>query len=85
MVMSVAVQQLQNDLRTQKKKNSFCGNNSAPYLAKTDAYHGRSKHIDLRDNFLHEKVNSGNTTLQYKCSETMAADSFTKPVTKENH
>lgn len=61
-----------------------CGNNhaaiivygdnlSAQALTKNTVYHSRTKHIDIRYNFVRDVVNDGPVILKYKCTNYMLA------------
>ena len=62
-----------------------CDNQSCIALCNNPAYHQRSKHIDVQHNFIREKVEAGDITLQYMPTEQMAADALTKPLPKGKH
>ncbi|XP_073811779.1 uncharacterized protein [Musca autumnalis] len=62
-----------------------CDNRSAINLANTEAYHARTKHIDVRHHFVRDKIDEGHIELQYESSENMVADFLTKPLSKEKH
>ncbi|GBE86172.1 hypothetical protein SCP_0900490 [Sparassis crispa] len=53
-------------------------NRSAIALAKDNAYHARTKHIDIRYHFIREAVDSAAISLLYRRTEDMPADIFTK-------
>ncbi|KAJ8457275.1 hypothetical protein ONZ51_g11632 [Trametes cubensis] len=53
-------------------------NRSAIALAKDNAYHPRTKHIDIRFHFIHEAVDDNKITLEHRCTKDMPADLFTK-------
>ena len=53
-------------------------NQGAIALARTGAYHARTKHIDVRYHFIRETVAQGDITLRYCPTEDMVADIFTK-------
>lgn len=55
----------------------FCDNKSAIDLSKTDSYHARSKHIDIRHHFVREKVNEKEVIVKHLDTENMVADSLT--------
>ena len=56
----------------------LCDNKSAIALAKDDAFHSRTKHIDIRYHFIREAIDNGLINLDYCPTEDMAADMFTK-------
>ncbi|KAK9879752.1 hypothetical protein WA026_006815 [Henosepilachna vigintioctopunctata] len=53
-------------------------NQSAISIIKNVQFNRRSKHIDVRFHFIHEKVNEGLITVKYLCTEDNIADIFTK-------
>jgi hypothetical protein len=58
----------------------LCDNESTVKIAKNPVLHSRTKHIDIRHHFLHEKEANGDITLQNVRSEEQLADIFTKPL-----
>ena len=48
-------------------------------------YHARTKHIDIKFHFLREKVLDKVIALEYKPTEAMIADGFTKALSKNKH
>ena len=48
-------------------------------------YHSRTKHIDTKIHFLHEKVMSDVIALEYMPTEEMIADGFAKALPRANH
>lgn len=57
-------------------------NQSAIKLIKNGQFSKRSKHIDVRYHFIHEKVNEGLLLLKYCDTRNQLADIFTKPLNK---
>lgn len=57
-------------------------NQGAIALSKNPVNRQRSKHIDVRYHFIRNAVSEGKINIVYCPSEDMAADIFTKPVTK---
>lgn len=53
-------------------------NQSAISIIKNAQFNRRSKHIDVRFHFIHEKVNEGLINVKYLCTEENIADIFTK-------
>ncbi|KAL7647780.1 UNVERIFIED_CONTAM: hypothetical protein RMT77_001389 [Armadillidium vulgare] len=51
-------------------------------LAKNLKHHQRSKHIDIRYNFIRNEIQNGIVNLKYVKSEDNVSDIFTKPVSK---
>ena len=56
----------------------FQENQGCIALAKNPVYHSRTKHIDIKFHFLREKVASEVIALEFKPTEEMIADGFTK-------
>lgn len=57
-------------------------NQSAITLMKTGQFSKRSKHIDVRYHFIHEKINEGLLNVQYCPTDKQLADIFTKALGK---
>jgi transposase InsO family protein len=55
-----------------------CDNQAAIKLAQDDNYHARTKHIDIRYNFIRDVVKRGHIELQYCPTDDMTADILTK-------
>jgi hypothetical protein len=60
-------------------------NQSSIALSQQPGHHVRTKHIDIRHHFIRELVASDAIDLTYISTESMIADMFTKPLTKQNH
>ena len=60
-------------------------NQSSLALAQNPLFHSRTKHIDIRWHFVREKQKTGEIQLQFCSTDNMAADIFTKALTKERH
>jgi len=58
----------------------YVDNVSAINLAKNPVFHQRSKHIDIRYNFLRDQVGKNMIKLEYYRSEDQIADIFIKPL-----
>ena len=63
----------------------FQDNQGCISLAKNPVYHARTKHIDIKFHFLREKVMDEVIVLEYKPTEEMVADGFTKALPKDKH
>ncbi|MCO5573965.1 hypothetical protein L7F22_027743 [Adiantum nelumboides] len=61
----------------------LCDNTSAEALAKNPVMHQRTKHIEVREHFIKEKVQSGNISLHHCNTKENIADIFTKALGKE--
>lgn len=46
-------------------------------------YHGRSKHVDIQDKFVTQKVSDGTVDVQWTDTSQQVADGLTKPLPKE--
>ena len=66
-----------------KPTTIYCDNQSVQALAKNLVYHSRTKHIDVREHFIRERVLLGDITLQHCDSKENVMDIFTKPLGKE--
>lgn len=63
----------------------FCDNKSAISLSSTNNYHSRTKHIDVKYNFIKELVFKRKLNPQYIPTNEMVADVLTKPLPKQRH
>ncbi|KAJ0440609.1 putative RNA-directed DNA polymerase [Helianthus annuus] len=61
----------------------FCDNMSTVFLSKNQAYHGRSKHIDIKYHFIRNLVEGGQIELKSCYTEEQVADILTKPLCAE--
>jgi len=50
------------------------GNQSTIKLIRNPKFHKKSKHIDIRYHFVHEKYSSGDIEKEYVCSRNQLAD-----------
>ena len=60
-------------------------NKSAIQLAKNQTYHGRTKHIEVHNHLVREKVERGVLVVEYCPTEEQVADVLTKGLSKEKH
>ena len=58
-------------------------NQSAISMRKNPQYHGRAKHIDIRHHYIREQVSNKEIQVEYCPTNNMAADIFTKGLTRE--
>ncbi|KAK2976159.1 hypothetical protein RJ640_001087 [Escallonia rubra] len=63
----------------------FCDNASAIAMTKNPVYHGRSKHIDIRHNFIRELVANEVISLKFCSTNEQVADILTKSLPREKH
>ncbi|CEG39928.1 rna-dependent dna polymerase [Plasmopara halstedii] len=70
------------EIRDEDPVKIFEDNQGSIALAKNPEFHKRTKHIDIRYHFVHEKVEGGQVTLQYCSTKDMKADMMTKPITE---
>lgn len=54
-------------------------------MAKNPAFHGRTKHIDVRFHYIRSLIADGLIVLQYCNTGDQLADIFTKPLSVEKH
>lgn len=73
------------DAKFQHSIRVFCDNDSTIKLAKSDAFRPRTKHIDIRYQYIRDKIESGLIDLQFVGTNENIADALTKSVTKEKH
>lgn len=60
-------------------------NLSAQQLAKNHTYHSRTKHIDIKYNFIRDVVNNDMLKIEYIPTNDMIADVLTKNLNKIKH
>ncbi|GKA59565.1 hypothetical protein Tco_0758878 [Tanacetum coccineum] len=65
------------------KIHMYCDNKSAIALCCNNVQHSRSKHIDVRYNFIKEQVDNGVVELYFVRTEYQLADIFTKVLPQE--
>ena len=58
----------------------LCDNQSAIMLVKNDAFHQRTKHIDISHHFIREQYKAKNITIEYCPTEKQDADILTKAI-----
>jgi hypothetical protein len=60
----------------------YCDNQSYVKLSKNLVFHDRSKHVEIKYYFLHDKVQRGEEVLQYVSIDEKIADILVKPLSK---
>lgn len=63
----------------------YCDNKSTIIMAKNPAFHGRTKHIELRHHFIRELVAKGEIILKFCNTESQVSDIFTKALSGKRH
>ncbi|GJQ86528.1 hypothetical protein Trydic_g10428 [Trypoxylus dichotomus] len=63
----------------------YCDNKSAVDLTTTNMYHSRTKHIDLKQHFIREKVDESAINVKYVKTEEMFADVLMKGLANAKH
>ena len=58
-----------------------CDNQYSIVLVKISVVHQKSKHIDIKFQFICDEINKGSIPLEYTETEKNVADVFTKPMT----
>ncbi|GJY55502.1 hypothetical protein Tco_0454617 [Tanacetum coccineum] len=61
----------------------LCDNKGASDLSKNPVLHSRTKHIEIRHQFLRDNVQKGNISIEKVSSEDNIADILTKPLKRE--
>ncbi len=71
---------------TQEKPTMiYCDNTSAVAIAKNPMYHKRTKHIDTKYYWVHEKIQVERLLAEYICTEDQTTDILMKPLLREKH
>ena len=61
----------------------FCDSQSAIHLATNLVYHSKTKHIDVKYNFVRQAISEGGVDLKKVHTKENCTDMFTKPVLLE--
>ncbi|RVW83084.1 Retrovirus-related Pol polyprotein from transposon TNT 1-94 [Vitis vinifera] len=61
----------------------YCDNKAAIAMTKNPAYHGRTKHVDIRVHFIRDLVVEGKVVLQYCNTNEQVADVLTKALSRD--
>lgn len=79
---AIWLRNLVTELGVQQEPNSvvFCDNQSALHLIKNQAYHERTKHIDVRYHFIREAVSERNILVKKISTHDNPADMLTKSI-----
>jgi hypothetical protein len=59
----------------------FQDNRSCIKLAEDPSISDRTKHVDIKHHFIHERINLNHASLVYVPTASMVADILTKPIT----
>ena len=84
---AVWLQRLLQDLNYGKDTSTvlYQDNQGCIALAKNPVYHTRTKHINIKYHYLREQVEREVIKLEYKPTDEMTADGFTKALLREKH
>jgi hypothetical protein len=58
-------------------------NQGALAIANNPQYHKRTKHFDIKNHFIREKIRDKSIVTEYCPTQEMTADMFTKPLPKD--
>ncbi|OIT26191.1 retrovirus-related pol polyprotein from transposon tnt 1-94, partial [Nicotiana attenuata] len=61
----------------------YCDSQAAIAYTKDPKYHSKTKHIDIKYNFVRDIVKSEEVNLQYIPTREMLADPFTKAISRD--
>ena len=61
----------------------FCDNQAAIAYTKDPKYHSKTKHIDIKFNFIRDIVQQNEVNLKYISTHQMVADPLTKPIIRD--
>lgn len=61
----------------------YCDNTAAIAYMKDPKYHSKTKHIDIKYNFVRDYIAQKVVTVQHISTKNMVADPLTKPIAKE--
>ena len=61
----------------------FCDNTSAICITKNPVHHKRTKHIDVRHNFLRDCFEKGEISMEFVATADQVADIFTKALPRD--
>ena len=64
----------------QKLLTIYCDNTNAINISKNSVQHSRTKHIEIRHQFIRELVEDGILTLEFIHTDDQKVDLFTKPL-----
>ena len=60
-----------------------CDSQAAIAFTKDSKYHSKTKHIDIKYNFVRDMVAQKEVSIQYISTHKMVADPFTKPIHRD--
>ena len=60
-----------------------CDSQAAIAYTKDPKYHGKTKHIDIKYNFVRDLVAQKEVNMKYISTHDMVADPFTKPIPRD--
>ena len=60
----------------------YCNNQSGIKLFENPVFHDKSKHIDIKYQYIRDMVEKGVLKLQYVATDEQVADVLTKPLSK---
>ncbi|CAN6440304.1 unnamed protein product [Victoria cruziana] len=63
----------------------LCDNQSAISIALNPVLHSHTKHIEIEQHFVHQKIEDKELDLMYVSTHEQVADIFTKDLTRQQH
>ena len=60
-----------------------CDSQAAIAFTKDFKYHSKTKHIDIKYNFVRDMAAQKEVSIQYICTHKMISDPFTKPIPRD--
>jgi histone deacetylase 1/2 len=79
-VMWIQTLLMELGVRTPRAAKFLCDNLGAKYLSAGPVFHARTKHIEVDNHFVRERVAKKLLDIEYVSTKDQVADGFTKPL-----